>query len=210
MRRWTTGLLKACGWATSSSTPCSVCARSNCVKWCLSLIPSISTTFCLSYVPRISLTVLTFLPMAFARCTRRMSTRCNTCQSVRVCAFALQLLGITPDSGAQDADSGENSGELDTGEPDAVDQDKESPSTAHHKVLLGPKGYKRLKHGKDVPFDAELQYLKPQLLAQTLVHHEWTCLTISGSTRRQGRQHPVVSWPMMMPFNCSCRNKKML
>jgi hypothetical protein len=64
---------------------------------------------------------------------------------------------VTPDSGAQDADSGENSGEPDTGEPDAVDQDKESPSTAHHKVLLGPKGYKRLKHGKDLPFDAELQ-----------------------------------------------------
>jgi hypothetical protein len=40
-------------------------------------------------------------------------------------------------------------------------------------VLLGPKDYKRLKHGKDVPFDAELQYLKPQLLAQALVHHKF-------------------------------------
>ena len=40
-------------------------------------------------------------------------------------------------------------------------------------MLLGPKDYKRLKHGKDVPFDAELQYLKPQLLAQTLVHHKF-------------------------------------
>ncbi len=62
-------------------------------------------------------------------------------------------------------------GELKTGEPDAVEQDKESPSTAQHKVLLGSKDYKRLKHGKDTPFDAELQYLKPQLLAQALVHH---------------------------------------
>ena len=69
---------------------------------------------------------------------------------------------------ALDVDSGENSGELKTGEPDAAEQDKESPSTAQHKVLLGPKDYKRLKHGKDTPFDAELQYLKPQLLAQAL------------------------------------------
>ena len=64
-------------------------------------------------------------------------------------------------------------GELKTGEPDAVEQDKESPSTAQHKVLLGSKDYKRLKHGKDTPFDAELQYLKPQLLAQALVHHRF-------------------------------------
>jgi hypothetical protein len=80
---------------------------------------------------------------------------------------------VTPDSGASDADSGENSRELDAGEPDAAEQDKESPSTAQHKVLLGPKDYKRLKHGKDVPFIAELQYLKPQLLAQALVHHKF-------------------------------------
>jgi hypothetical protein len=70
---------------------------------------------------------------------------------------------VTPDSGTSDADSRENSGELDAGEPDAAEQDKESPSTAQHKVLLGRKDYKRLKHGKNVPFDAkqlELQYLK--------------------------------------------------
>jgi hypothetical protein len=80
---------------------------------------------------------------------------------------------VTPDSGASDADSGENSGELDTGESDAAEQEKESPSAVQHKVLLGPKDYKRLKHGKDAPFDAELQYLKPQLLAQALVHHKF-------------------------------------
>ena len=60
---------------------------------------------------------------------------------------------VTPDYGASDADSGENSGELDTGEPDAAEQDKESPSTAQHKVLLGPKDYKRLKHDKEVPLN---------------------------------------------------------
>ena len=40
-------------------------------------------------------------------------------------------------------------------------------------MLLGPKDYKRLKHGKDAPFDADLQYLKLQLLAQALVHHKF-------------------------------------
>ena len=29
MRRWTTGLLKACGWATTSAPPCSGCTRSS-------------------------------------------------------------------------------------------------------------------------------------------------------------------------------------
>ena len=38
---------------------------------------------------------------------------------------------------------------------------------------LNPKDYKRLKHGKDMPFNVELQYLKPQLLAQALVHHKF-------------------------------------
>ena len=81
-----------------------------------------------------------------------MATRCNAWRSVRARAFALQLrepVLVTPDSDALDVDSGENSGELKTGEPDAVEQDKESPSTAQHKVPLGPKDYKRLKHCKD-------------------------------------------------------------
>ena len=54
-----------------------------------------------------------------------------------------------------------------------MEQETESPSAAQHKVLLGPKDYKRLKHGKDMPFNVELQYLKPQLLAQALVHHKF-------------------------------------
>ncbi len=80
---------------------------------------------------------------------------------------------VTPDSDTSDAYSGENSGELDTGETDAAEQEKESSSAAQHNVILGPKDYERLKHGKDVSFDAELQYLKPQLLAQALVHHKF-------------------------------------
>ncbi len=38
-----------------------------------------------------------------------------------------------------------NSGELDTGEPDTAEQDKESPSTAQHKGASLP----CLRHGKD-------------------------------------------------------------
>jgi hypothetical protein len=87
----------------------------------------------------------------------------------RVTSLVFPVL-VIPDSDASDADSGENSGELDAGEPDAAEQDKESPSTAQQKVLRGPKDYERLKHGKYVPFNAELQYLKPQLLAQALVY----------------------------------------
>jgi hypothetical protein len=101
---------------------------------------------------------------------QRMPLRKST--RFRITASGEPVL-VTPDSDAVDVDSGENSGELKTGEPDAAEQDKESPSTAQHKVLLGPKDYKRLKHGKDTPFDAELQYLKPQLLAQALVHHRF-------------------------------------
>jgi hypothetical protein len=46
----------------------------------------------------------------------------------------------------------------------------QTPFTAQHKVLLGPKDYKRLKHGKDASFDAEIQYLKPQL------YHKHSCI----------------------------------
>ena len=67
-------------------------------------------------------------------------------------------------------DSGENSGESDVGEHNPGQEiESESPAAKQH---MGPKDYKRLKHGKDVPFDAELQYLKPQVLAQALVHHK--------------------------------------
>jgi hypothetical protein len=32
--------------------------------------------------------------------------------------------------------------------------------------------YKKFKHGKEVPQEAEIQYLKQQLLTQALVHHK--------------------------------------
>jgi hypothetical protein len=115
---------------------------------------------------------------------QRMPVRKST--RFRVTASGEPVL-VTPDSGASDADSGENSRELDAGEQDAAEQDKKSPSTAQHKVLLGPKDYKRLKHGKDVPFNAEFQYLKPQLLAQALVRHKFVvdlpdCIWIDEKT----------------------------
>ena len=40
---------------------------------------------------------------------------------------------------------------------------------ASSKLML--QDYKKFKHGKEVPQEAEIQYLKPHLLAQALVHH---------------------------------------
>jgi hypothetical protein len=98
---------------------------------------------------------------------------------------------VTPDSGAPDADSGENSGELDAGEPDAAEQDKELPSTAQHKVLLGPKDYKRLKHVKDVPFDAELQCLAVKAYSRTQARFWYVNFTIISHADRCDLQLPV-------------------
>ena len=87
------------------STPMFWMYSFKCEQWYVSVIPVISTTFCLSYVRRISLTALSqckrcggradvrSLLMTSAQCTRRMSTRCNACRSVRARAFALQLRG---------------------------------------------------------------------------------------------------------------------
>ena len=78
------------------------------------------------------------------------------------------------DSGEQEQEPGEQLTlqqlllqEKDTGEP-LIESSTNEPQK------LGRKEYKRLKHGNEVPFDAELQYLKPQLLAQALVHHRFT------------------------------------
>ena len=40
-------------------------------------------------------------------------------------------------------------------------------------IYLSPQEHKRFKHGREVPPTAQLQYLKPQLLAQALVHHKF-------------------------------------
>ena len=57
------------------------------------------------------------------------SALCKRCCTVVANAVNLEaceshkLMDVTPDSGAPDANSGKNSGELDTGEPDAAEQD---------------------------------------------------------------------------------------
>ena len=38
---------------------------------------------------------------------------------------------------------------------------------------MSPQEHKRFKHDREVPPAAQLQYLKPQLLAQAIVHHKF-------------------------------------
>jgi hypothetical protein len=40
-------------------------------------------------------------------------------------------------------------------------------------IYLSPKEHKRFKHGREVPPAAQLQYLKPRLLAQALAYHKF-------------------------------------
>ena len=49
-------------------------------------------------------------------------------------------------------------------------QDLESASPPK---CLSLKEHKRLKHGRDVPPEAQLQYLKPNIFAQALAHHKF-------------------------------------
>jgi hypothetical protein len=44
------------------------------------------------------------------------------------------------------------------------------PQAASSKSML--QDYKKFKHSKEVPHEAEIQYLKQHLLAQALVHHK--------------------------------------
>ena len=47
-------------------------------------------------------------------------------------------------------------------------------------ACMSLKEHKRLKHGKDVPPEAQLQYLKPGIFAQALVHNKFVvvaCVT---------------------------------
>jgi hypothetical protein len=46
-------------------------------------------------------------------------------------------------------------------------------SVQNEAIYLSPQEHKRFKHGREVPPAAQLQYLKPQLLAQALVHHKF-------------------------------------
>ena len=150
MRRWMTELLKACGWVTTSAPPCSGCTRSSFAKWYVSALIDVSDPrhfdhilpfLCPEDIPhRIDLSANDICTMheedgdTVQRMPLRKSTR------FRITTSCEPVL-VTPDSDALDVDSGENSGELKTGEPDAAEQDKESPSAAQHKVLLGPNDY---------------------------------------------------------------------
>ena len=87
----------------------------------------------------------------------------------RVTASGEPIL-LAPDARA--SDSGENSGEINSGEIDLGEPVQVESHAPGQPMLLAD--YKRLKHGKDVPSDAEIQYLKPQLLAQAVVYHGLT------------------------------------
>ena len=97
-----------------------------------------------------------------------------------------------PDAGEQDA------GEPDAGECDAATEMRRVTRARTHAVQPGPltdsgeqaqvqekesvkaptkhlslKDHKHFKHGRDVPPEAQLQYLKPGIFAQALVHHKF-------------------------------------
>ena len=97
-----------------------------------------------------------------------------------------------PDAGEQDA------GEPDAGECDAAAEMRRVTRARTHAVKPGPltdsgeqaqvqekesvkapakhlslKDHKHFKHGRDVPPEAQLQYLKPGIFAQALVHHKF-------------------------------------
>ena len=115
MRRWTTELLKACGWATTSAPPCSGCTRSSCEKWYVTVRLSDPRHFdhilpflCPEDIPHhidLSLSAEDICKMHEedgdeVQCMPvRKSTR------FRVTASGEPVL-VTPDSGASDADSG--------------------------------------------------------------------------------------------------------
>jgi len=60
----------------------------------------------------------------------------------------------------------------DSGEKRQV-QDREAGSAKVLPQHLSLQDHKNLKHGRDVPPEAQLQYLKPAILAQALVHHKF-------------------------------------
>jgi hypothetical protein len=118
MRPWTTGLLKACGWATTSAPPCSGCTSSSYAKVVRLSDPRhfdhILPFLCPEDIPHcIDLSADDICKMheedvdKVQRMPEGKSTR------FRVTASGEPVL-VTPDSGAPDADSGENSGVLNT------------------------------------------------------------------------------------------------
>ena len=61
----------------------------------------------------------------------------------------------------------------DSGERTQVQLVHERESGKSPLACMSLKEHKRLKHGKDVPPDAQLQYLKPGIFAQALVHNKF-------------------------------------
>jgi hypothetical protein len=74
--------------------------------------------------------------------------------------------------------------------PDSVEsvQVRSKESVQKEAIYLSPKEHKRFKHGREVPPAAQLQYLKPQLLAQALAHHKFV-FTLPKKLKRV-RNHP--------------------
>ena len=58
----------------------------------------------------------------------------------------------------------------DSGEQAQVQEKESVKAPAKH---LSLKDHKHFKHGRDVPPEAQLQYLKPGIFAQALVHHKF-------------------------------------
>jgi hypothetical protein len=58
-------------------------------------------------------------------------------------------------------------------------------------LYLSPQEHKRFKHGKEVPPAAQLQYLKPQLIAQALAHHKFV-FTLPKSVRNYSQDLQVM------------------
>jgi hypothetical protein len=57
--------------------------------------------------------------------------------------------------------------------------------------FLSLKEHRSFKHGREVPPAAQLQYLKPQLFAQALVHHEFV-LTLPKRVRNDPEDLQVM------------------
>jgi hypothetical protein len=52
-------------------------------------------------------------------------------------------------------------------------QVRSKESVQKEAIYLSPQEHKRFQHGREVPPAAQLQYLKPKLLAQVLAHHKF-------------------------------------
>jgi hypothetical protein len=58
-------------------------------------------------------------------------------------------------------------------------------------VYLSPQEHKRFKHDREVPPAAQLQYLKPQLIAQALAHHKFA-FTLPKSVKNDSQDLQVM------------------